>query len=354
MGMIAFKKEDLAKAKEEFLRALEIDGRFADSHRNLAKLFLREKNFKEAEKYLKQVEEIEPNSKESKLLKAYFLRETGKFAAAITIYEEIVNREPKDLDTLIELGQAALGAKDWEKAKKALADAQVVDPGNILTWYYLGIAQFRLGELDDAKTSFSRCQQLDPKNAEYYIRIGEVDFVSRRIAEALAMLQKAIELQPKNLEANELIAQIYLKNGQRKDAVAVFEKLLVLIKDRKKHSEIYYQLGEIYFVEDPRRADGYFDKSLKINPKNAQAWFRRGNIYQDFSKLGPAKSFYLKAIQANRTFCDPHYKLAFIYKEVNQIPQALASFNKFLKMCPKHPDADTAREEVDRLRGGGL
>ncbi len=106
--------------------------------------------------------------------------------------------KPKDVATLVQLGNIFFEARDYNNAGGWMKQAVALDPKNVKARLALGASEFNLGDASDARRDWSRVIALDPKNVEAYYDLGFL-YVSKKqpdMAEAKKMWGKVVALDP--------------------------------------------------------------------------------------------------------------------------------------------------------------
>lgn len=138
-------------------------------------------------------------------------------------------RAPRDRDTLIEAGQAALGVDDLEAAIGFFGRAAEVDPGSSGAAQGLGSVYLRSGRAGEALIQFDRALVAGvPEQAVTTDRALSLDLVGEPIAAQEGYL-RALQLDPANDEARRRLAISYAITGSR----ARFEETLRPLLDRR-------------------------------------------------------------------------------------------------------------------------
>ncbi len=138
-------------------------------------------------------------------------------------------KEPRDRDTLIEAGQAALGVDDLEAAIGFFGRAAEVDPGSPGAAQGLGSVYLRSGRAGEALVQFDRALAAGvPEQAVTTDRALTLDLVGEPIAAQTAYV-RALQLDPANDEARRRLAISYAITGNR----ARFEETLRPLLDRR-------------------------------------------------------------------------------------------------------------------------
>ncbi len=126
-------------------------------------------------------------------------------------------------------------------------------------------------------------------------------------------------------------------------AILVSVILMSLIVDvrcqyRKKDKDYYHNLGDkYYFKGEYDKAISYFNKSLKINPKNPKTYNNLGVIYQDHKKqYWKAVENYKKAIQIDPKFDLAFNNLGYSFQWLGDLNKAEENYKKALSLNPKY------------------
>ncbi len=138
-------------------------------------------------------------------------------------------KAPRDRDTLIEAGQAALGVEDLEAAIGFFGRAAEVDPGHAAVAQGLGSVYLRAGRAGEALAQFDRALAAGADERTLLTdRALTLDLVGEQPAAQAAYL-RALELDPANDEARRRLAVSYAIAGNR----ARFEDTLRPLLDRR-------------------------------------------------------------------------------------------------------------------------
>lgn len=138
-------------------------------------------------------------------------------------------KAPRDRDTLIEAGQAALGVDDLEAAIGFFGRAAEVDPGSPGAAQGLGSVYLRSGRAGEALVQFDRALAAGvPEQAVTTDRALTLDLVGEPAAAQTAYV-RALQLDPANDEARRRLAISYAITGSRPR----FEETLRPLLDRR-------------------------------------------------------------------------------------------------------------------------
>ncbi len=75
-----------------------------------------------------------------------------------------------------------------------------------------------------------------------------------------------------------------------------------------------------------------FNKAIKINPQNMEAYFYRGNVYDELGDYKTAIVNYNRAIKLNPIYIDAYLYRGFAYNNLGQLKKAMADIKKAAKL----------------------
>jgi tetratricopeptide (TPR) repeat protein len=148
---------------------------------------------------------------------------------------------------------------------------------------------------------------------EWYLEGCRLDENEETLAQAEEAYHKAIHIDPTLANAYTNLGNLLYRNGHVEDAKVLYSKA---IEVDKKQPEAYYNLGFIEFEQ--------------ANLKNAQECF-------------------ITAVKLDSTFADAHFNLAMTLYRLNHYDRARYHWQHYLKLEPKGPWADVARQRLREM-----
>ncbi len=162
----------------------------------------------------------------------------------------------------------------------------------------------------------------------------------------------------------------YLNKGEYDQAIEEFNKVL---KINPRNAEAYYYRGNarLFSAQEEEDIFGPFEdlfilfglpslydqaiedytKSLEINPKNADAFLNRGNAYYDKGKYDQAMADYNKVLEVNPRNADALVGRGNIYYSKIQYDQAISDYTKAIEIYPKYTEASYNRGLAYHAKG---
>ena len=125
-------------------------------------------------------------------------------------YQQVLQRDDKNVDTLANLATIQLEMGHFADAEKNIKTALSVAPDDAFSLSILGNLKFRQGKYDEALDALSRAAKKDPRNAEIQNFLGLTLSQKGMRTAAETAFRKAIILNPNYGGAQNNLAVFYL------------------------------------------------------------------------------------------------------------------------------------------------
>ncbi len=167
-------------------------------------------------------------------------------------------KAPRDRDTLIEAGQAALGVDDLEAAIGFFGRAAEIDPGNPGVAQGLASVYLRSGRAGEALVQFDRALAGGAEERTLITdRALTLDLVGEQAA-AQAAYTRALQIDPADDEARRRLAVSYAISGNR----ARFEETLRPLLDRRDMAAQRARAFGLAIMGDSERATAIVEQVM--------------------------------------------------------------------------------------------
>lgn len=166
--------------------------------------------------------------------KGSVLRAKGRFAEAVTAYDEAIARLPappkaNDWVLVYERGVARDQAHDWPGAEADLRHALALSPDQALVLNYLGYSWADKGvHLAEAREMIDKAAQADPNDGAIVDSLGWVMLRSGDLPGAVRTLERASELMPNDATVNGHLGDAYAAAGRKLEAGYQWQRALML------------------------------------------------------------------------------------------------------------------------------
>src|SRR6204780_4508070 len=297
--------------------------------------------------------EADPSSEFLTSALAELYVKTGRIADAVKEAQDIIKRDPKNLEAHKLLGRIYL---------RSLGDM----PGGSGSDNILKLA------IDQYET----ITKLDPERADDHLLLGRLYRLNNDMQKGEGELKTAIKLDPSSEEAVTTLAMLYTDEGDTAHALQVLSS----IPDSARSAKLYAALGAAYEQRKDYKAaidafrhaivldrdnldairglaenllnDGQLDASLEqynviadSNPEDAQTYVRMAEIYRREAKYDLALENLKRADTLVPDTMDVPYSMAAVYQAQGRYDEAIQLLQGLLKKTEK---SETGSSQADR------
>jgi tetratricopeptide (TPR) repeat protein len=350
----AYGRSDLAlKATEEYRLAIEADPSSEFLTSGLAELYVKTGRIADAVKEAQEIIRRDPKNLEAhKLLGRIYLRSLGDMPGgngsdnilklAIEQYEQIVKLDPQSVDNHLLLGRLYRLNNDLQKAEGELNAAIKLDPGSEEAVTTLAMLYTDEGDTAHALKVLSSIPD-SARSAKLYSALGAAYEQRKDYKSAIDAYKHAIVLDRDNLDAIRGLAENYLNDGQLE---ASLEQYKVIADSNPEDAQTYVRIAEIYrrqakydlALENLKRADTLVPDTMDV-PYSMAAVYQAQGRYDEAIKLlqdllkKTEKTSEIGTSQADRNnraiFIE---RLGMIYREQENYTAAVDTFRKMLSL----------------------
>jgi tetratricopeptide (TPR) repeat protein len=242
----------------------------------------------------REIESRKPREPEFYIVLGDAWRATGKYAEAVSAYQEAVRLDPRSVRALRALAVALQDAAEPARAGEVLQSALQLAPSDPESWYQSGVLDSTAGRSSDAIAKIRKAISLDPTLPEKSRRLAEILANAGRRDDAQLALREALRIDPYDEDAWDLAARIFVEKGQAAEAIFHFEKAIRLRPNSATHLYDYaLALARLNrFDEAQRRAED----ALLADPNSAQAHELLGGLFERKPQLSEAAREYQQAL----------------------------------------------------------
>jgi len=350
----AYGRSDLAtKATEEYRLAIEADPSSEFLTSSLAELYVKTGRIADAVKEAQDIIRRDPNNLEAhKLLGRIYLRSLGDMPGgngsdnilklAIEQYQEIVKLDPQSVDDHLLLGRLYRLSNDLSKAEAELNTAIKLDPNSEEAVTTLAMLYTDEGDTARALKVLSSIPD-SARSAKLYSALGAAYEQRKDFKSAIDAYKHAVMLDRDNLDAIRGLAENLLNDGQLD---AALEQYKVISDSNPEDAQSYLQIAEIYrrqskfdlALEALKKADTLAPDSAGV-PYNMAVVYQAQGRYDDAAKVlqdlikKTERSSEVGTSQSDRNnraiFIE---RLGMIYREQENYTAAVDTFRKMLTL----------------------
>lgn len=151
---------------------------------------------------------------------------SGKAAAALAAYRDLVQRFPGVAQLWFELGIAAMSDLQFALTEQAFARAEELAPRDADLLVLLGQQYHRLRRLDSAARCFENAVAANPSSAHARLSLASWHERANRLAEAAAVIEACLAQHPGDAQVRCVQALVLQRQGRNGEAEAILRELL--------------------------------------------------------------------------------------------------------------------------------
>lgn len=310
---VYLQQKNYEKAEEMLLLAYDKEPQNAEPAYLLAvEIYSRSKDWGKVAEYLNKAEEIDPKySDKIKIAREKYWVDNFNQGASdyntmikgeaedkeklsdetIASFENCILLNPEKPETYGTLAQVYLFNGDFEKAKEYMVLSVEKNPKDITSLVNLGNVYFRDKEYDDALVYLKRAMEVDPSNLNAIKQIAFVYDAKAEKAKAAGEKEKAASLK-------DMAANAYL------DAIKV----------DPENTDLHYNLGVLYFQQEKfEMAASEFIKVSELNPTEVDGLFNAGLAFGRLKKFKEAEKYLEAAYELTPESLDVVHELKMTY-----------------------------------------
>ncbi len=347
----AYGRSDLAvKATEEYRLAIDADPSSEFLTAALAELYVKTGRIADAVKEAQDIIKRDPKNLEAhRLLGRIYLRSLGDMPGgngsdnilklAIDQYEQITKLDPQSVDDHLLLGRLYRLANELQKAEGELKTAIKLDPNSEEAVTTLAMLYTDEGDTARALKVLSAIPD-SARSAKLYAALGAAYEQRKDYKSAIDAYKHAIVLDRDNLDSIRGLAENYLNDGQLQSAL---EQYKVIADSNPEDAQTYIRIAEIYrrqakydqALENLKRADTLVPDTMDVPYSMAAVYQAQGRydeaikLLQDLiRKTEKAETGGSQADRNNRAIFIE--RLGMIYRDQQNYPAAVDTFRKML------------------------
>jgi tetratricopeptide (TPR) repeat protein len=267
----------------------------------------------------------DPGSEElnAGLAELYF--KTGHIRDAVQESQDIIKRDPNNLDARKLLGRIYL---------RSLGDMQAgTQSSEVLK---LAIEQF------------SQIVHLEPNNVEDHLLLGRLYIIDKDYLKAESEFKAARDVQPDSEEAVTNLAYLYNEEGDTKKAIDVLQSL----PDAQRSGKLYAVLGYTFEQQhDYKQAIDAYKRAVDLDKDNLEAQRGLANSLLGDNQIEPALEQYKQVVDADPQDPQAYLRMSEIYRREGNFTQAMDTLKKAESLVQDSLEVPYNEALIDEAQG---
>jgi len=219
-------KKDVAGARKQLERALQLQPTYVTAAVNLAQLDLQEKDPKAARGRLETILEKDKDNVQALLTLANLAPRIGASPKeGIDWLERARKASPGAVQPQVMLARAYAQSGDAKKALEVAQLAQTSSPDNVDVLDTLGSIQLGSGSKEQALVTYGKLVQLQPESPLAHYRLATAQAANANQTGAQASLKKALALKPDFIDAQVAMVDLEMRASHFDEAMKMAQQV---------------------------------------------------------------------------------------------------------------------------------
>ena len=321
-----------SRAEATIKKALELDNSSNRLKHELAKIYLKSKQYGKSLDLLKQLSSS-ASSKEIifKDIGVSYLG-LGKLEKALEALDKALSEKDDYLQALIVKGKALRENEKYDDSLEVLDEALSISPKDRDALYQKGKTLHIVGKNREALDLFDKVLEFRPRDTEVLAAKGIAHDDLEEFKKASDSIQKSLSVEDEVVYNDRGVALSRL--GYNHKAIDSYRRAL---SSNSKYAVCWFNLGKALFrVGDLNEALKAFKRSTEINPNNRSAWNNRGVTLRQLNKLDESLDCYDRAIKLKKDYSWAWHNKGYVLELLDRPREALECYNSVLKHKPDH------------------
>jgi tetratricopeptide (TPR) repeat protein len=306
LGRAHFARGEYEQARQEFDRAIQLRPDYLPARLAQIQVSLIRGDTDAALHQADETIRIAPNSVQVRVMKAAALQRLQRYDEARNLLTAILEKAPKQVDTLLELGILDLNQK----------------------------------KIKDAEDLFHRAYEANPNNLRGLLGESRAWLLDGQPEKSVQLVEAEAQKKPANLDLQRELGNAEVTAGQYDRAIGTYQSLLAKVSDPRLQSDLWNRIGESYLRKgDIQQSINSLEKARQGQPNNTSLTTNLGQLYDQEGKSEVAKKYYEMSIKVDPNNALALNNLAYMISQTNgDLDQALTYATRAKQRLPEHAE----------------
>jgi tetratricopeptide (TPR) repeat protein len=332
MAISAFALGQMDMARDASESALHIDPELWEPRIILSKIYMQEKNYKEAKDIFEFMVRKEPNNKEYWVQLAICCEQIKDTKRLAEVDNKILSMEPKNIESRKRLANYLFSEGNLKGALEHFKELSLLSPKEPEIFKNLYEISLKLNNEDDVAKYLKAYLALKPQDVAGQKALGDMLYKKNDKSGALAAYRSVVKQEP-NIKG---VYKIYIELlGQNAEPSELMYALNGAISVGEADAEIYAKAGALYLKQGQcPKAIEMLKKSIQIDPRNTEVVSMLAECQAKTGNIDEAIVAYEQVIALNDKAVEEFKYLGNLYMQQKKTSQAVNAYKRYLAKKP--------------------
>lgn len=334
-GLVYLSQQNLAKARENFERALKLDPTHLPAAANLAEIDLAENRPDAARARFEAVLKADKTSVSAMMGLATLAARAGNAKEQLARLEQANKAAPTALQPLIALSSYYQNQGDRAKALSYARQAIDARPDAPAALAQLGRIQALSGDALGALSTHKKLADMQPNSPDALVGLAVSQISNRQAAAGRASLQRALTLAPSHLKAQQVLLNLNLVERKFDDALTIARRVQ---SQYPKAPDGYELEGDVYMRQGkPAQATALYERAFALG-KSSMGFVKLGRSLHFSGATGRLDPQLVAWLDKNPDDRLVRAYAAEYFMATGRLPQAIAHYERLIREQPERAD----------------
>lgn len=227
---------------------------------NLGIVYEKMKNFEKAKDMYIKTLEIKPDYTDARYNLGLVYTELREFDNAIECFNKVLEEDDNDSNTYFNIGLVYFKKKDYINSIQYFQRTIDLNDEDLYAHFYIGNIYKELGDNEAAKSEFEKVLEISPDYSWAYFNLASINNEEGNTQLAIENLIKTIEMNPKDREAYSILTKLYLREDMHDDAA---KTITDCINECDPSGDVYYLAAMAFKTIDKEEYISYLSNAIK-------------------------------------------------------------------------------------------
>jgi tetratricopeptide (TPR) repeat protein len=272
------------------------------------------------------------NDNEAVIGRARRLLQDKKFEESARVWRELIQKNPKDAESMNELGSALTHAGRFEEGLQWFRRSLEIRPDLNAAKVNAGVALRHLNRPEEAVSSLRDAVASNPDDAAACFNLGVTLKSLERLEEALIWLRRASELRPSHRESLQELGRVLQALKRNHEAIQTYGRAHSLQRDCIQ--TLMSLGGLLQEVRQFQEAAAAFQKAVSVDPDFCDGWLSLGAALLGARRHADSLAAFRRAIALQPGSAVAYCNMSLALLDLGRVEEAIDACRKAVFIEP--------------------